>query len=236
MMNQKAQEVGLRDSRFTNVHGLDDDETAVNVTSAYDLAQIARELVKHQKVLEWSSRVEDTFRNGTFILSNTNHLVGKYPGLDGLKTGYTRRAGFCLVATAKRNDLRLISVVLGAPSNRMRFEESARLLSMIFNQYRKVPVVRQGETLGEVQVSRGKEEKVRLVAKTGYSALLRGGQEKAIKRSFSKPEERPAPIRQGETLGTLKVSLGDSLLATVEAVADREVGRMSFWEWIRSWL
>lgn len=237
MMNQKAQELGLHDSRFVNVHGLDDDETAVNVTSAYDLAQIARELVKHPKVLEWSSKVEDTFRDGKFILSNTNHLVGKFPGLDGLKTGYTRRAGFCLVATAKRNDLRLISVVMGAPSNKVRFSETARLLSMVFSQYKKVPIVRQGETLGEVKVRRGKEEKVRLVAKTGFSALLRSGQEKAIKRGMPKlPEERPAPIRQGEALGTLQVSLGDSLLSTVEAVAERDVEQLTTWEWIKSWL
>lgn len=236
MMNQRGQELGLHESHFVNVHGLDDDAAAVNATSAYDLAHIARELVKHPKVLEWSSKVEDTFRDGKFILSNTNHLVGKFPGLDGLKTGYTKRAGFCLVATAKRNDLRLISVVLGAPSNKVRFSESARLLSMAFNQYKKVPVVRQGETLGEVKVTRGKEEKVKLVARTGFSALLRSGQEKTIKRSMTKPDEHPAPIKQGEALGSLKVSLGDSILATVEAVAEREVARMTTWEWIKSWL
>ena len=237
MMNQRAQELGLHDTHFTNVHGLDDDLAAVNVTSAYDLAQIARELVKYPKILEWSSKVEDTFRDGKFILSNTNHLVGKFPGLDGLKTGYTKRAGFCLVATAKRGDLRLISDVMGSPSNKLRFAESARLLSRAFSQYKKVLVVREGETLGEVKVARGREEKVRLVAKTGFSALLRSGQEKAIKRSMAKlPEEHPAPIQQGEVLGTLQVSLGDSLLATVEAVADRDVARLTTWEWIKSWL
>jgi D-alanyl-D-alanine carboxypeptidase (penicillin-binding protein 5/6) len=236
MMNQRAQELGLHNTRFTNVHGLDDDETAVNVTSARDLALIARELVKHPKVLEWSSKVEDTFRDGKFTLSNTNHLVGKFPGLDGLKTGYTRLAGFCLVATARRNDLRLISVVMGSPSNKVRFSESARLLSMIFSQYKKVPIVREGETLGEVKVERGKEEKVKLVAKAGFSALLRSGQEKAIRRSVTKPEERPAPVKQGEALGALRVFLGDSLLTTVEAVSEREVARMTTWEWIKSWL
>lgn len=237
MMNQRAQELGLRDSHFTNVHGLDDDETAMNVTSAYDLALIARELVKHPKILEWSSKVEETFRGRTFILSNTNHLVGKFPGLDGLKTGYTRRAGFCLVATAKRGDLRLISVVMGAPSNKVRFAESARLLSRVFSQYKKVPVIREGETLGEVTVSRGREEKVRMVARTGFSALLRSGQEKALRRSVTRQaDERPAPIRQGELLGTLRIFLGDSLLATVEAVAERDVARMTTWEWIKSWL
>lgn len=236
MMNQKAEELGLKDSHFVNVHGLDDDATAVNVTSAHDLAMIARELVKHPKVLAWSSTVEDTFRGGKFILSNTNHLLGKYAGLDGLKTGYTKRAGFCLVATAKRNDLRLISVVMGAPSNKMRFSESARLLSMVFNQYKKVPVVREGETLGEVKVVRGKEEKVRLTARTGFSALLRKGQEKLIKRDVKKPDEHPAPVRQGEALGVLRVFLGDSLLTTVDAVAERDVARMTTWEWIKSWL
>ncbi len=237
MMNQRGQEIGLHDTHFTNVHGLDDDAAAVNVTSAYDLAQIARELVKHPKVLEWSSKVEDTFRDGKFILSNTNHLVGKFPGLDGLKTGYTHRAGFCLVATARRNDLRLISVVMGSPSNKVRFSESARLLSRVFSQYKKVPIVREGETLGEVKVGGGKEEKVKLVAKTGFSALLRSGQEKTIKRSMTKlSEERPAPIRQGEALGALQVSLGDSLLTRVEAVAERDVARLTTWEWIKSWL
>ena len=141
-----------------NVHGLDADEDPVS--SAQDLARLSRELIEYPRILEWSSRSKDSFRDGRFILRNRNQLVGVYPGLDGLKTGYTRRAGYCLVAMAVRDDLRLISVVMGAPTEKMRFSETVRLLNRVFDRYRKVPIVRKGERVGEIKVVRGRSELV----------------------------------------------------------------------------
>ena len=233
-MNRRAGELGLEDTRFVNVHGLDEDDGPVS--SAKDLAQLARELIEYPRILEWSSRSKDSFRDGRFILRNRNQLVGVYPGLDGLKTGYTRRAGYCLVATAVRDDLRLISVVLGAPTEKMRFSETVCLLNRTFDRYRKVPIVRKGERVGEIRVVRGRSERVALIAKTGCFALLEEGEEQRIRRFTTNPDAYPAPIKNGETLGSLIVSLGDSVLSTVELVANRGVPRMTTWEWVRSWL
>ena len=233
-MNRRAGELGLEDTRFVNVHGLDKKKGPVS--SARDLARLARELIKHPNILEWSSRSKDSFRDGRFILRNRNQLVGVYPGMDGLKTGYTRRAGYCLVATAVRDDLRLISVVLGAPTEKMRFSETVRLLNRTFDRYRKVPIVRKGERVGEIRVVRGRSKRVALMAKTGCFALLEEGEEGRIRRFKTNPDAYPAPIKDGETLGSLIVSLGDSVLSTVELVANREVPRMTTWEWVRSWL
>ncbi len=234
LMNRRAGELGLEDTRFVNVHGLDKDGGPVS--SARDLARLARELIEYPRILEWSSRSKDSFRDGRFILRNRNQLVGVYPGMDGLKTGYTRRAGFCLVATAVRDDLRLISVVMGAPTEKMRFSETVRLLNRTFDRYRKVPIVRKGERVGEIRVVRGRSERVALMAKTGCFALLEEGEEGRIRRFKTNPDAYPAPIKNGETLGSLIVSLGDSVLSTVELVANREVPRMTTWEWVRSWL
>ena len=129
--------MGLTSTHYINVHGLDDQPGAGNVTTARDISTIAQKLITMPHVLEWSSIEQTPFRDGAFLLDNTNKLLGHFAGLDGLKTGYTHKAGFCLCATAERNGLRLISVVMGADSNKTRFEETARLLGAGFAQLRR---------------------------------------------------------------------------------------------------
>lgn len=134
MMNERAHQLGMHDTRYTNVHGLPAGKGKKdNVTSAFDCAVLARELLKHPKIFEWTSAEKTTFRNGTLTLRNTNSLIGSYPGADGLKTGYISSCGFNIVATAEREGRRFIAVVLGSPASKLRFGEAKRLLTHGFS-------------------------------------------------------------------------------------------------------
>jgi serine-type D-Ala-D-Ala carboxypeptidase (penicillin-binding protein 5/6) len=236
MMNAKAQEIGLKDTHCVNVHGLDDTPTdSGNQTTAYDLAQIARHLLHYPHVLEWSSSVTRPFREGKFILHNTNKLLTKFDGMDGLKTGYTGRAGFCLVATARRNGMRLISVLLGNPNSRVREQETARLLTWGFNSFIAVPVARAGESLSQIPLSWGLEPEVGAVSREAVVAVVKPEQKSQLDQQLFLPAELSAPVRAGDPLGTLKVTLGDSLLAEVPLVAGKSIGRMNLWQKLKSY-
>jgi len=236
MMNAHAQELGLQNTRCVNVHGLDDTPLDnPNLTTAYDLSQIARSLISYPQVLEWSSIRYKPFRDGKFMLYTTNKLLGKFPGMDGLKTGYTGRAGSCLVSTAERNGMRLISVILGAKREKLRDRETARLLSWGFNNFSRVPIVRAGEMMGKVVLDWGLEPEVKVVTQDSVVAVLSPDQEKQLARHLDLPVEYPAPIEAGEELGKLKVTLGDSLLAEVDIVAVKSVGRMGLWDKLMSY-
>ena len=231
MMNAHAGRLGLDQTYCVNVHGLDDTpKNHRNLTTAHDLARTARALVRYPLALEWSSIRLKPFRPGKFTLYNTNGMLGRFRGMDGLKTGYTSRAGSCLVATAQRRNMRLISVVLGARSERIRARETARLLNWGFNTYKRVPLAQAGETMGEVVLEWGKEPGVEAQARDTVIAILSFEQAKLIKHRIELPSEYPAPVDAGDELGMLEVSLGDSLLATVELVAARSVQSMGMWE------
>jgi len=231
LMNGRAQDLGLQHTYSVNVHGLDDTpKDNRNLTTARDLSTIGRALLTYPKVLEWSSIRYKPFRNGEFILYTTNKLLGRFQGLDGLKTGYTQRAGSCLVATAKRHEMRLVSVILGARGEKIRDQETRRLLSWGFNTFSKVPIVKNGELMGKVAVDWGFEPDVRVHTKDTIFAVLSPEQEKKLQRQVEMPSELPAPIDGGAELGKLKISLGDSLLAEVPIVAEKSVERMGLWD------
>jgi D-alanyl-D-alanine carboxypeptidase (penicillin-binding protein 5/6) len=234
-MNAKAQELGLRNTHCANVHGLDDTAGDVNQTTAYDLSQQARNLLHFPQILEWTSSTTYPFRNGRSPLRNTNHLLSRYPGMDGLKTGYTGRAGFCLVSTAQRDGMRLVAVILGARSVRTRERETTRLLNWGFEHYSKVPLVEAGEFLGKMTIDWGRESEVSTIARDTAFAVLQPNQEKYLKRELVLPTKRPAPVRAGEELGVLRISLGDSVIANVEVVAERSISRMGLWERVLSY-
>ena len=231
LMNGRAQDLGLQHTYSVNVHGLDDTpQDNRNLTTARDLSTIGRALLAYPKVLEWSSIRYKPFRNGEFMLYTTNKLLGRFQGLDGLKTGYTQRAGSCLVATAKRHEMRLVSVILGARGEKIRDQETRRLLSWGFNTFSKVPIVKNGELMGKVAVDWGFEPDVRVHTKDTIFAVLSPEQEKKLQRQVEMPSELPAPIEGGAELGKLKISLGDSLLAEVPIVAEKSVERMGLWD------
>ena len=232
LMNERAQSLGMHDTRVVNVHGLDNTPVGKgNLSTARDLSKIARALIlAHPEALQWSSTRRKPFRNGKFMLRATNRLLGRFQGLDGLKTGYTRRAGSCLVSTATRHNMRLISVILGASSTSVRNRETRRLLSWGFNNFSRVPIVKTGELMGKVVIDWGLEPEVRGLAQDTVMAVLTSEQEKHIVRHLELPEELPAPVAAGDELGKLRVSLGDSLLAVVSIHAEKSIGRMGLWD------
>jgi D-alanyl-D-alanine carboxypeptidase (penicillin-binding protein 5/6) len=240
LMNERAKELGMNDTTFANVHGLPAGKgQEENYTSAYDMAILARELLKHPEVLHWSSTKEDTFRNGTFTLTNTNKLLGVFPGLDGLKTGYTAEAGFNLCATAKRDDLRLISVVMGGSNSRDRFAETTKLLSMGFNTYKKVNLFKKGFTIDrEVTVLKGKTYKVKPVPAQDVAVLIKKGQENLLKTEYANlVDSVEAPVQKGQKVGEIVVKLQDQVLTKTDLIIDEDVPVGSFitrfiwWVW-----
>ena len=231
LMNARARELGLTNTHCVNVHGLDDTPNDNrNLTTVRDLAEVARALIDHPKILHWSSIRYKPFRDGEFMLYTTNKLLGRFQGLDGLKTGYTRRAGSCLVATAVRHEMRLISVILGARSEKVRDQETRRLLSWGFNSFSPVPIVKDGEMMGKIALDWGFEPEVRGLTRDTVVKVLSPEQEKNITRHVEMPSEIPAPVAKGAELGILKIALGDSLLAEVPIIAEKSVGRMGWWD------
>jgi len=236
LMNQEVELLGLENTHYVNVHGLDDEPGEGNHTTAADIAQVARELVRHPHILDWSSTVEEWFRDpgdGTegFKLQNTNKLVGQFSGLDGLKTGYTSKAGFCLCATARRNGVRLISVILGAHSNRDRFQETAALLSAGFNGYLPVRVCKKGDPIpgaDAVPVRGGKAKTVSAVAPSDFTVVVSRPDDRRLEKRFVPAENLRAPVRAGQAVGTLQVLSGGDIIAETQVAAAGDVPAAGF--------
>lgn len=236
LMNAKARSLGLKATHCVNVHGLDDTPGAEgNVTTARDLATIARTVLHHHQVLEWSSQRARPFRDGRFVLHNTNGLLGRFEGMDGLKTGYTAKAGFNLVGTAERGGMRLLSVIMGARSERDRSRETARLLGWGFSSFVKGPIALAGESVGTVPLDWGKAPDVRAVVADTVVAVLTPEERRRVKREVELPPLREAPVTAGDPIGVVRLSLDDRLLARVEVVAGDSVARMSLWEKLMSY-
>ncbi len=232
LMKIKAKELGLKDSVFYTVHGLPDRFGREDLMSARDIFKVARELVKYGFVLRWTSIRMDKFRGGKFILYNTNKLLGRFHGLDGLKTGYTSRAKYCFVGTAKRNGVRLIAVALGCDTERDRFRCVARLLNYGFNALKRVRVVKKGEVLRVISLKMGEPERLEVVAaKDFYVYLLSIGRHQVEKKVVLKDGIEP-PISKGEKLGVLKILVNGKEKGEVSLVAKESVARISYIRYI----
>jgi D-alanyl-D-alanine carboxypeptidase (penicillin-binding protein 5/6) len=227
MMNQRAQELGLKDTKYFNAHGLPPDKTQQpDVTSAYDTALLARELLKHPDILRWAGTAKDTFRDGKFVLENTNHLIGKFPGADGLKTGSYHEAGFNLAATAQRDGMRLISVTLGSPSNKIRFREGAKLLTTGFNEYKMLTVLKPGEAVTqEIRIKGGQVKTIHAVAGGPAQILVKRVDEKAVKSTVQLASPIWAPLKKGDKLGEMTLMLGDKPVGKVTLVSNEDIGQ-----------
>ena len=230
LMNRRAQELGLKDTIYHSVDGLPPEKNQEpDLSSAYDLAMLGRELVKYPNILEWGSTKSAPFRDGKFILVNTNKLIGNFPGADGIKTGYYRAAGFGLTASASRDGLRMISVVLGAKTNKDRMRESARLLSVGFNMYKKVQVVKKGETIGKkVPVSGAKVKSTILVAADDFSVFVLRGAESSLSKVIDAPSVIEAPVIKGKPYGSIIVKNGEKEIAKIQALSQEEIPRANF--------
>jgi D-alanyl-D-alanine carboxypeptidase (penicillin-binding protein 5/6) len=222
LMNIRARELGMSNSEFHSVHGLPPGwKQESDITTARDLATLAQELVRHPKALEWAATETAPFRNGEFTLYNPNKLVGKFRGLDGLKTGYTGAAGFCVTATAIQKGRRLISVVMGCPTDRDRATETTRLLSFGFNMYKQVAVFSNpGEPLAEpLRVAGGKRKSVPVAYAEALEVSVPRAREDALEMEIELPEEVSAPLAAGDAVGRAVVRLDGIELGSVAIVA-----------------
>ena len=227
LMNQKAKELGMNDTNFVNCTGLDDEPEAENhKTSAYDIALMSRELiVKHPDIKKYTTIWMDTVRNGTFGLSNTNKLIRFYSGATGLKTGFTSGAGYCLSATAKRDGMELIAVVMGCETSKERLAACKTLLDFGFANYALVTPELSGSN--SVPVKLGTQAQVNAVPGENPQLLISKGQKDMITTQVTLEEGVTAPVSQGQRLGTLEIKAGDQILSQVPMVAEAPVERLT---------
>lgn len=204
-MNKKAKELGLKNTNFMNATGLDDNE---HYSSAYDMALIARELVKHKKVLEYSSNYEDYLRENTnkkFWLVNTNKLIKTYDGMDGLKTGYTEKAGYCLTATAKRNNMRLISVVMKESDSKIRNNETSEILDYGFNLYKVNRLFKKNDVVSKYVDNKSSKVNNDVIVKNDISILNKKSSKKRNITYKVKLDKKKLPIKKNEKVGIIEV-------------------------------
>lgn len=230
MMNQRAKELGLEDTNFKNPHGLD---TANHYTSAYDMAMIAKELVRHEKVLEFTSIYEDYLREdqeNKVWLVNTNKLVKFYDGMDGLKTGYTKEAGYCLTATAKRGDTRFITVVMGEEDTKTRNSETTSMMDYAFGQYEVEKVLDKKRTVGTVRVEKGKVDTIQLVPMDDVTILNKKSDQKKNSNYEVKTKTITAPIKKGEQVGELILEVDGEEKRTVPLTVQESIEKANLLE------
>lgn len=226
MMNDRAKELGLKDTHFENCTGLDD--TAVNHYScAYDLAVISSQVMKYDLIKKYTTVWLDYLRDGETELNNTNKLVNKYDGITGLKTGTTSNAGFCLSATAQRDGMNLVAVVLGAPTSEERFEKASSLLDFGFSNYKLCPIEIDSSKITQVKIKNGRIKKIKPVADSEGKILVTKDAE-GFKYEYNIKKFVNAPVRKGDSLGEVAVISENSQVATVELVADRQVKKTNF--------
>ncbi len=224
-MNERAAELGMANTHFENTNGLDDTVTA-HLTSARDIAIMSRALIAHPKILEYSGIWMDTIRDGAFGLTNTNRLIRFYRGATGLKTGSTSRAGFCISATAERDGMHLIAVIMGAPTRDIRNDAAKTMLDWGFSTYalyRHTP-----EDLPAIGVSGGVVRECPLVC-ASFSAVIARGSEGRVVAAVELPEAVPAPVTAGETVGRIVYTLDGDCVGEVEICAAESVERIGYW-------
>ena len=227
-MNDRAKALGMADTHFINCTGLDDGPDGKNhLTSAYDIALMSRELlVNHPAIKEFTTIWMDTLREGTFGLSNTNKMVRFYSGCTGLKTGFTQGAGYCLSASAQREGMELVAVVMGCESSRVRFDACKSLLDYGFANF---AVISPEIPDARVPVTLGKSENIRAVPGEVTPLLIDKGQKNSVTTDITLEESVSAPVAKGQRLGTLTMKAGEQILAQVPLVAEESVEALSFW-------
>ncbi len=231
IMNDKAKELGLKNTNFMNTNGLPADN---HYTTAYDLAMISKELLKYDEITKYTGIYEDYLRADTdnkFWLVNTNKLVKFYPGVDGLKTGYTREAMYCLTATAEKNDMRVITVIMGAPTPKERNAQITSMLDYAFNQFQTHKLYERDHVLADVEVSKGDKDTIPVVTSESVSILTKKGVkvDDVVERLEIDASLR-APVKKGDVLGTLFIEKEGEVLSETPLVAGDDVYEASWWK------
>ena len=228
-MNQRAGELGMADTHFINCTGLDDGPDGnTHVTSAHDIALMSRQLLKyHPEITKFTTIWMDTVRDGQFGLSNTNKLVRFYDGATGLKTGFTSAAGYCLSASARRDGMDLVAVVMGSETSKDRFNACKALLDYGFANY---CVVRPETESVSIPVKLGNEKTVRAVPGQPLELLIEKAQKSDLRITTEAETQVTAPVSKGQRLGELTVRVGERILAQIPLVAESTVEKLSFWQ------
>lgn len=224
-MNDRARELGLKDTNFKNCTGLFEDDE--HYTSAYDIAVMSRELIRHDMIKDYTTIWMDTIRGGEFGLSNTNKLVYYYDGCTGLKTGFTEKAMYCLSATAEREGVEYIAVIMHADTIDKRNNDAKALLSYGFANYRLMPL-RSPDVLPPVRVTLGSADSVQPVYDGAEAALVPKSGAGEVSYELDLPDTLPAPVEKGQQIGTLRVVSDGKELYSVKLLADSSVARASF--------
>lgn len=235
LMNAKAKELGMTSTHYTNPHGLDEEN---HYTSARDMATLARYAVTVPGLMTYTSIWQDYIRDGKSWLVNTNRMVRHYSGCDGLKTGKTSSSGFCVVATATRENARYISVIMGGATSEARFNDAARLLNTAFATYKAVPVARQGDVVKTIPVRRGRAEEVQVIVPRDFIISVERGQENELQQAVTLADQLIAPVKAGQQVGEIVVSLKGQEIGRTPLVAAGEVPKLgifaSIWRSVKS--
>lgn len=226
-MNRRAKELGMMGTHFENTNGLDDTTTS-HLTSARDIAIMSRELLKHEKIFDYTNIWMDTIRNGTFGLTNTNRLIRFYKGANGLKTGSTSKAGFCISATAKRNGLQLIAVIMASPTRDDRNSTAAKLLDFGFANYTFYEDVPQAEIPNTINIRGSIARQIPITTENSFQKLLSKDQASMVKKIVVLPSEVNAPIQKGSVVGEVQYVLKDEIIGKVSILADKTIERIGF--------
>ena len=230
LMNKKVKELGLKNTTFKNCTGLDEEG---HLSTAYDMAIIARNLLNHEKILDFSSVYEDYLRQDTenkFWLVNTNKLVRFYDGADGLKTGHTDAAKYCLAATAKKDGMRLIAIVLGEENSKIRNSETMALLDYGFNTKKITVVKKKDKVVKELEFDKGDKEKIQLVPKYDVGVLENKASRGNKYKYNIKVDKIKLPIKQGDVLGKIIVKDGKKEITKVDLVSKTSIKKLNYIE------
>ncbi len=227
MMNQKAKELGMNDTTFKNCHGIDEDG---HLTSAYDIALMSKELLhNHPKIKDYTTIWMDSIRDGKSQLVNTNKLIRNYNGATGLKTGSTSLALYNLSASATRDNLSLIAVIMKSPSTKIRFSEATKLLDYGFANYSTKSYGKKNDIITTAKVNKGISSEINLVLENNADVLIKKGTESNIEQNLTINENIQAPVKKGDILGKVNYALNNENLLEINLIADTNINKSSFW-------
>lgn len=228
-MNKKAGELKLKNTQFQNVTGLPAEN---HYSTAYDMAIMAKALLKYESITDYTSIYEDYLRKGKeneFWLVNTNKLVKFYPGVDGLKTGFTNEAKYCLTATAEKNDMRVIAVIMGANTTKERNAAISKMLDYAFNHFATTKLFKKGQTITKLDMLKAEEKDVNIVASESISTIhKKGEQKKDISTNVILKKDLELPLEKGEKAGELIVKMGDKAVSKTPLIIDKDVKQASY--------
>lgn len=229
MMNAKAKELNMKDTNFVNTNGLPVDN---HYTSAYDIALMSRELLKHDVISKylttWMDQVVVGKKQSTVGIANTNKLIKHYQGATGVKTGFTQQAKYCLSASAKRDNTHLVAVTLGAETSPERFKDATSLLNFGFANYESVKLCSKNDNIATITLDKADEQKINLVAKEDLSVLIKKGRNKEFTRNIKINENLTVPIKKGTNLGYVEIYQGKTLVGKVDLVNTKDIQKASY--------